>query len=157
MRRRDRREQVATCTDSFDSDALALEIGDGPHLFTGDQFQAPDMNRCQACDRVAAVGPSDKSGNKMLGEIHRAVAEHIGEPGTGCRINPVDVGEAVGAQQLCREILRREAGGRNPRQAHRRDLKRPFRRQGVRDGEKCRSARQRKRGQEASSCLHFRH
>ena len=51
------------------------------------------MDGGQARDRVAAVDPSDESGNEMLGEIHRAVAEHIGEPGTGCRIDPVDVGE----------------------------------------------------------------
>ncbi len=157
MRRRDHREQVATCTDSFDANALVLEVGDGPNAFTGDQFQAPDMNWGQARDRVAAVDPGDESSDKMLGEIHRAVAKHIGEPGTGWRIDPVDVGEAVGTQQLCREILRREAGGRNPRQAHRGDLKRLLRRQGARNGEKCRGAGQRKRGQEAASCLHFRH
>ena len=76
------------------------------------------MNGGQARDRVAAVDPRDESGNKTLCEIHRAVANHIGEPGTGYRIDLVDVSEAIGTQQLFREILWREAGGRYPWQAH---------------------------------------
>ena len=91
---------------------LSLQVADGPDLFGNDQLEAADMDPRQKHDRRTHVHRDGQRRREVHRKVDRAGAERLraryATRSDRSLSNVLDLGEAFGAQQLFRNILRRE-------------------------------------------------
>jgi len=93
----------------IDADPLALQLGDGPNGFVREQLETAGMHACERSDRHAGIQASDLRCCVSKSKVELAPSNHLRIRGTRPHSHVLDVGEALGAQQVLGDVPRRDA------------------------------------------------
>ncbi len=104
MRGHDGHERRMGRPQTFDADALSLQLSDAAHALIPEQFEAADMDAGEHDDRYAGVDCLDVIEGGGHAEMHVAAPDRR-RNGIRRRVHIADVGKTLRAQQLFGDML----------------------------------------------------